>query len=154
MWGEIEEEDGYRWSQLKRHGAIAGHVQQFASNAPTTYAWALGGRIGAFESWEAAKSAIEKATGFHGPHEDSPTETERMEEHEADFGNDGSMFAMSGHDGKIEITLDSGDYESSPARVRVTADQAREAARILMEAARQSDAGERYIKRAGRTVSI
>lgn len=64
MWGEIEEKSGHRSCELKRHGAIAGHVQQFASNAPTTYAWALGGRIGAFESWEAAQIAVEKATGL------------------------------------------------------------------------------------------
>lgn len=56
-WGsEHTDSDGRKFQYLFRDGAIAAVIEQFPENAPTTYLFALGRRIGAFESWETAQS--------------------------------------------------------------------------------------------------
>lgn len=61
-WGDVHrsEDDGSKWCMFFHYGAVAGHVEQFPSNAPTTYAYAKGNRIGPFSTWDEAKAAVEK----------------------------------------------------------------------------------------------
>ena len=63
---ETTDSEGIRSRVLFSFGAVAGSVLQFPDNAPTTYASAHGNRIGAFESWEAATAAVEKAVSKPG----------------------------------------------------------------------------------------
>lgn len=65
-WGDkySDAEDGSVWSMFFHYGAVAGYVVQFPSNAPTTYAYAKGNRIGAFSTWDDAKAAVEKRVPF------------------------------------------------------------------------------------------
>ena len=65
-WGEVHDnqDDGSKWQMFLHFGAVAGLVEQFQENAPTTYAQAHGNRIGAFESWEAARRAVEEAVSL------------------------------------------------------------------------------------------
>lgn len=58
---EKTDEDGMRSQVILLWGAPAGIVLQFPSNAPTTYAEAFGSRLGAIESWEAARAHVESA---------------------------------------------------------------------------------------------
>lgn len=60
-WGSVREDEHGKWQLLLRSdGELVGSVEQFPGNAPTTYAWALGKRIGALESWDAALDAVER----------------------------------------------------------------------------------------------
>ena len=58
-WQEEKTDDEVVRSQaLLSFGAVAGIVMQFGENAPTTYAQVNGRRLGAFESWDAARAAV------------------------------------------------------------------------------------------------
>lgn len=57
---EKTDDDGARTQVFMLWGCPSGFLIQFPSNAPTTYAEAFGQRLGAFESWEAARSKVER----------------------------------------------------------------------------------------------
>lgn len=62
-WGEVYRYDceGYTYQICFAFGGQFGVVEQFAANAPTTYATVLlDQRLGAFNSWDAAKAAVER----------------------------------------------------------------------------------------------
>ncbi len=59
-WNGELADDNIRTDTFIVGGYVAGGVQQFPTNEPTTYAWAGEKRLGPFSSWEDAKSAVEK----------------------------------------------------------------------------------------------
>jgi hypothetical protein len=61
VWqNEKTDSEGVRSQAMLYFGAVAGIIMQFPENAPTTYAHHHGVRLGAFESWEAAREVLEK----------------------------------------------------------------------------------------------
>jgi len=72
-WGARTTIEGARLQQFWNGGAVAGWVEQFAENAPTTYATVHLRRLGAFSSWDAARAAVEKHVPFMDGTEE-PTE--------------------------------------------------------------------------------
>lgn len=60
-WGKenVCEESGARWQAFLVAGCVAGKVEQFPGNAPTTYATSANERLGPFSTWDEAKHAVQ-----------------------------------------------------------------------------------------------
>ncbi len=56
----IDPDTKERSQSLLFYGKPSGFITQFQENAPTTYAYVNGTRLGAFESWETAKRRVEQ----------------------------------------------------------------------------------------------
>lgn len=61
-WGEIAvDADGCKSQTMYLYGAVAGQIEQFPENAPTTYATVGSRRLGPRSSWDEAKAAVQKS---------------------------------------------------------------------------------------------
>lgn len=58
----VLEEDALCEELADEHGIVVGSVQKFFDDGPS-YAWAHGNRLGAYETHDAAKAAVEAAHG-------------------------------------------------------------------------------------------
>lgn len=63
-WDAAQVLEGHRSQFFWNMGGIGGWVEQFESNAPTTYAYTHMRRLGAFSSWDDARRAVERSVPF------------------------------------------------------------------------------------------